>query len=214
MCANIFPYNFENNQNNDEKYKNVDDFNYKKINNESSNNFIVKLYANIRKQNKKLRLNDTISLPINESEKLLQLNINNQSIVKLTFGKFVMFAKVTEYNSPQKTITLEKWMLEKLGAKENDFIKITIENIKHVTKIKITTSKEITNSLEILEYELLNRNIIYKNEKILISVFEKIYEFSIDEIYSEQEQIDCGTLHCNVPNKNGLTEIIFDLNLV
>lgn len=176
--------------------------------------FMAKLYAVKKKENhvanpiKKYVKNDTISLPVFESERLLAQDVSTVEIFSPD-GKRSVYAKVTKYDSDPRTVQLPMWMFESLDIQENAMVKIVTKSIKSITKISISCPKEITNSLLVVEFEIRDRNILYKGDVFLIKMFEKEYKFTIDKLYNGTEEIVVGTLY-----DNSLTsEIIFDINV-
>lgn len=171
--------------------------------------FLARLYA-IKSENNVFPnglLADTVSIPAQESEKLL---LNDNQVINISYGDKSVCAKVTNYSAPPRTIQMPTWMINKIGAKVNDLLKITISDIKPITLLKVTAPKEITNSIVVLEFELRNKNLLYKGEKVQIKMFEKIYEFVIEKIFNGDTELDSGTLY-----GNGLTaEVKFDVTVI
>jgi hypothetical protein len=61
--------------------------------------------------------------------------------------------------------------------------------------------------LGILEFEMRDRNLLYKDDSFEVKMFKKTYVFTVINIYNQSNEIDIGTLY-----GSGLTsEIIFDI---
>ena len=179
----------------------------------TNESFMAKLYVN-KKQliNSKCpinRLDDTVSLPIFESERLLSQEGNSIVEIMSSSGN-VVHAKVTQYDYKPRTIAMPQWMIDCVKVKDNDLVKIVTKKVQTITRVKVKSPKEITNSLGILEFELKDRNLLYKGEIITVKMFEKKYQFVVDKIYNQNTELDMGLLY-----GNGMTaEIIYDIEIV
>ena len=176
--------------------------------NQSNSNIVMKLYV-MKKINLKNSPNgfvdDTISIPISESEKILS---QDNFMVDVKFNDQIASTKVTSFDAPNRMVMMPEWIMEKIGAKQNDLITLTLSKIKKITRIKVTTSSKIQNCLPILEFYFRDRNVLYVDETIQFNMFENKYIFKIDEIYHNDEKINVGKLY----DSNLNTEIIFDLS--
>lgn len=169
----------------------------------SGDSFMAKLYVN-KKHTINDNLDDSIGIPQFETERLLNQDIQT---VEISFGENKVIGKVTKYDSNPRTILLPQWMINKLGAKENDLVKIITKKIDQITKLSVKCPKEITNSLTILEFEMRDRNLLYKNNVFIVKIFDKEYRFIIENIYNNNKEIEVGILY-----NNGLSsEIFFDI---
>lgn len=210
-CSNVYTdiqFNNVNNYNNYNDYNNFDNLNNHNFDN--SKELTIKLHVMKKPANKNYfesQIDDTVEIPIFESEKLLS---QDNFIVDINFENKVIQAKVTHYNAPKRMIIMPEWMILKIGAKINDFVTITLSKIKKITKIKVNVSKSITDPLTVFEYYLRNRNIVYHEEIAKFKIFDKEYIFKIEKIYNENNEINAGFLH----DKNLISEIIFDLHLL
>lgn len=182
------------------------------IGNNDNSPFSAQLYAVKKKKNKVIThinkhfKDDTICLPVLESQKLF---LRDTLTVELKSPNGKVMVKVTKYNSDPRTVQLPQWIFEKLNIQENTIVQITEKNIKPITKISVSCPKEITNSLLVLEFEIRNRNLLYKNDVFCVKMFEKEYRFTIDNIYNKSDEIDCGLLYEN----SLVSEIFFDINI-
>lgn len=200
-------FNTNNNQN---IYNNIQ-HNYDGWNdiNFRSSQFMAKLYAVKKKLKFKYKKDDTITLPLFESERLLTqynmfVEISNQLIGQANIS---VIAKVTNFDADPRTVQLPEWMFDYLNIKENNLIKLTTKKILNITKICARCPKEITDSLTIMEFEIRDRNILYKNDVIIVKMFEKEYKFFVDKLYNGDSEISSGLLY-----PDGIfTEIFFDI---
>ncbi len=177
--------------------------------NNSMEPFVAKLFA-FAKYNTALLptcLDDTVEIPQAESKKFL---MQENSIVDISFEGNHVYAKVVGYSAENRMIVMPQWMINKIKAKQNDFLKIELANIKKITMVKVIAPSNITNSLGVLEFHLRNRNILYSGEQITVKMFEKTYIFTISEIYSGEEKLETGLLYGN----SLTTEIKFDLVII
>lgn len=184
----------------------------------NSGSFTAQLYATRKLEKYKYHkllptcLDDTVVIPRSESEKLL---MQDNSIVDISFcdnkqTTTHVYAKVIGYSAPSRLIMMPQWMIDKIGAKSNNLLRIELANIKKITMVKIIAPKTITNALGVLEFHLRNRSVLYSGEQILVNMFEKKYCFTINEIFSGDEKIETGILYTSGPT----TEVKFDLTVV
>lgn len=182
------------------------------VNEDISNGvFTSKLYADV-KINKKIMQSsndDTIIIPPIESQKLL---LQDNHILEITNEntKLSVYAKVIDYCAPNRNILIPKWMMEKIGAKTNDLLKLEIAKIKKITMVRVVVPSLITNSLGIMEFHLKDRNLLYSGEEIKIKMFEMEFVFKIEEIYNDKEKLNVGMLY-DILGDNSKTEINFDI---
>lgn len=211
---NLLSMNFNINEAINDMFGSNDHFNGNEINNFNlynfdSSTFSSKLYVVKKQENGKTRnlLDDTISLPRIESERFLIQDCSTVEISNNSNEQNTVFAKVTKYDSDKHTVQMPVWMVDRIKSKTNDMVKIVSKPVKNITKIKVKCPKEITNSLGILEFEMRDRNLLYKDDSFEVKMFEKTYIFTVTNIYSQSNEIDVGTLY-----GSGLTsEIIFDI---
>lgn len=203
-----------NNSNNSNDLYDIDGFDYSNILNDidifdNTHIFQTQIHVIERETYNKIEtsLDDTVELPDNISMKLLN---EGNCFVCLSYNDNRVVAKATKYNAPNGCVIMPKWMIEKLKIEMDNTVTITSEKIKTITFVKIKVPSEITEPMGVLEFHLRNRNILYENEQIKIKMFENTYIFTVCEIFSETERIECGILYGNNGNIP-IADIKFDI---
>lgn len=161
---------------------------------------------------KKFEQSDGIIVPADEGKILME---DNNFIVKLTCFDKSVYGKAVKYNAPNGVIIVPRWMKYKLESPMSKThtcadCTIHVQSVKldKITKIKIKVPEGLDNPIDILEFELRNRNLLMVGEKITVKIFDLKIDFIVERMESGSKSIDIGLLYEN----NTSSDIIFDFD--
>jgi len=161
---------------------------------------------------KKFERSDGVIVPSKEGKLLLE---DNNFILKLTCFNKSVYGKAVKYDAPDGVIIVPRWMrhkLESLMSKTHACSDCTIHaqsiNLEKITKVKIKVPNGMDNPVDILEFELRNRNLLAVGEKIVAKIFDLKVEFIVEKIEAGSKNIDIGLLYGNTTS----SDIIFDFD--
>jgi hypothetical protein len=101
-------------------------------------------------------------------------------------------------------------MMKNLDLKSGDIVQTVPEKLDSIVNIKINVPKNVVDPVSILEFELRQRNILTKGDKISSKIFEKSYDFIIKEIQTRSGMSNVGALYDNNIISNINFEIEYD----
>lgn len=161
---------------------------------------------------KKFEQSDGIIVPSNEGKIMME---DNNFIVKLTCFDKSVYGKAVKYNAPKGVIIIPRWMKYKLESpmsnihtSEDCIVHVQSVKLDKITKIKIKVPEGLDNPIDILEFELRNRNLLMVGEKITVKIFDLKIDFVVEKIESGSKNIDIGLLYGNDTS----SDIIFDFD--
>lgn len=131
------------------------------------------------------------------SQLLTQNLCDNNCMLDVRFGDKNQICKAINYSAPIRTFLIGHNLAKKLNVKNNDIINCQHIKLKQIKHLVVHAPSYIQNPLPILEYKLMNKNIIYKDEIIEEKMFDEKYEFIIKKIVSEVGDVDCGLIYGN-----------------
>jgi anaerobic selenocysteine-containing dehydrogenase len=149
---------------------------------------------------------ENIIIPKKEGNELL--GINNNCMLKISSGTKFVYAKAVQYDAPDTKIIIPEELQKKLDISDGDRVFISSTKLKNIKHIKVKVPIDICDPIAILEFELRNKNILTKENKIVCKIFDKTYEFVVVSISDNDGiEMESGLVY----GDNTTSDINFDI---
>lgn len=164
--------------------------------------------SRIRREIMRFEKSNNIILPFSKGKQLFEME---NFVIRLTHNGKWSYGKAVNYDVDENTIVVPKRMLDMIELNFFENVHVRYEILKNIAKIDFKVPKQITNPLDILEFELQFRSVLSKNDIIIVKLFDTMFEIFVEKLEDKHgNNIKAGFIF----NNELSSDIKFDFSFI